>query len=88
MTASLLPNARQQFVDLNCKPLVGGFVYFYVAGTLIPKDTWQDPAQTNLNTNPVVLDSRGQASIYGVGTYRQILTDARGNTIWDGPTAG
>lgn len=88
MTATLLPNARQQFLDLNGKPLVSGLVYFYIANTLIPKDTWQDSAQATLNTNPVVLDSRGQAAIYGSGTYRQVLTDSRGNTIWDGNTVG
>jgi len=88
LTATLLPNAKQQFVDLNGKPLVAGLVYFYQANTLIPKDTWQDSAQTVLNTNPVVLDSRGQATIYGSGNYRQVLTDARGNTIWDGDTTG
>ena len=88
MTATLLPNARQQFFDLNGNPLVAGLVYFYQANTLIPKDTWQESSQTNLNTNPVVLDSRGQATIYGSGSYRQVLTDARGNTIWDGNTAG
>ena len=88
MTATLLPNAKQQFVDLNGRPLVAGFVYFYQVGTLIPKDTWQDSDQTLLNTNPVVLDSRGQATIYGSGTYRQVLQDSRGNTIWDGETVG
>ena len=88
MTATLLPNARQTFVDINGKPLVSGFVYFYVVDTLIPKDTWQDSGQTTLNTNPVVLDSRGQATIYGSGSYRQVLTDSLGNTIWDGETAG
>ncbi len=88
MTATLLPNAHQQFIDLNGKPLVSGLVYFYQVNTLIPKDTWQDAAQTQLNTNPVVLDSRGQAVIYGSGNYRQVLTDSRGNTIWDDDTAG
>ncbi len=88
MTTTLLPNARQSFFDLNNKPLVAGLVYFYVVGTLIPKDTWQDSAQSTLNTNPVVLDSRGQATIYGSGSYRQVLTDSLGNTIWDGATAG
>lgn len=88
MAATLLANARQQFIDINGNPLVGGFVYFYVVGTLIPQDTWQDSAQTLLNTNPVVLDSRGQATIYGSGTYRQVLQDSRGNTIWDGVTTG
>ena len=84
MTASLIPNARQQFEDITGVPLVGGAVYFYESGTLIPKDTWQDAAQTILNTNPVILDARGQATIYGQGSYRQILEDAAGNTIWDG----
>lgn len=84
MTASLIPNAKQQFVDINGSPLVAGAVYFYERGTLIPKDTFQDAAQTILNTNPVILDSRGQATIYGQGAYRQILEDAAGNTIWDG----
>ena len=85
MTASLIPNARQQFIDLNGNPLVGGYVYFYEkTPSLVPKNTWQDAAQTVLNENPVVLDSRGQATIYGAGAYRQVLTDADGNTIWDG----
>ena len=88
MTATLLPNARQTFVDINGKPLVSGAVYFYLVGTLIPKDTWQDAAQSLLNTNPVILDSRGQATIYGSGSYRQVLQDSRGNTIWDGVTQG
>ena len=35
-----------------------------------------------------MLDERGEAVIYGVGTYRQILKDANGNTIWDQPTVG
>ncbi len=88
MTATLLPNAKQMFFDLNGRPLASGRVYFYQANTLIPKDTWQDSAQSLLNSNPVVLDTSGMAIIYGSGTYRQILQDSRGNTIWDGYTAG
>jgi hypothetical protein len=83
MPASLVPNAKQYFPDINGNPLVGGFVYMYQSLTLIPKDTWKNSGQTVLNTNPVILDSRGQAVIYGVGDYRQIVTDADGNTIWD-----
>ena len=83
MSASLVPNAKQQFIDINGNPLVGGFVYMYTPLTLVFKDTWQDSTQLALNTNPVILDSRGQAVIYGVGDYRQILTDSLGNQIWD-----
>lgn len=83
MPASLVPNGKQQFIDINGAPLVGGLVHMYVPLTLTPKDTWQNAGQTVLNTNPIVLDSRGQATIYGVGNYRQIVTDSLGNTVWD-----
>lgn len=42
---------------------------------------------TILNTNPVVLDSRGEASIWGTGDYRQVVRDADGNLIWDRVTS-
>ncbi|MDE2107090.1 MAG: hypothetical protein KGL39_58325 [Patescibacteria group bacterium] len=83
MPASLVPNGKQQFTDINGAPLVGGFVHMYEPNTLVPSNTWQDSTQLVLNTNPIVLDSRGQCIIYGVGSYRQILTDSLGNTIWD-----
>lgn len=88
MPASLVPPAKLTFVDINGKPLVGGFVYMYEPLTLIFKDTWQDENQNVLNTNPIVLDSRGQAVIYGTGNYRQILKDSAGNTIWDEELGG
>jgi len=81
--AELIPNGCQQFLDANGNPLVGGLVYFYIPNTTTPKDTWQDAAKSALNTNPVVCDARGQATIYGEGSYRQILKDASGNQIWD-----
>ncbi len=85
MSASLLLNGKQQFIDINGNPLVGGTVGMYILNTLIPKNTWTNSGQTILNTNPIMLDSRGQAVIYGVGTYRQIVRDSLGNLIWDQP---
>lgn len=82
-TATLLPNGKQQFIDINGVPLVGGFVYFYIPATNTPKATWQDAGEMTLNTNPVVLDSRGQAIIYGSGQYRQVVNDINGNLVWD-----
>jgi hypothetical protein len=87
MTAAILPNGKCQFIDINGRPLVGGTVTFYEPGTLVLKDTWQDDDQTILNTNPIVLDSRGQAIIYGYGIYRQRVKDSLGNLIWDEETA-
>lgn len=83
MDGFLLPNGKQQFIDGDGNPYALGLVYFYVPTTTTPKATYSDQAQMNLNTNPVVLDSDGRASIYGVGAYRQILLDVDGNTIWD-----
>lgn len=79
----LLPNGKQQFIDINGNPLVGGKVFHYEIGTFTPKTTYQDDDGTIPNTNPVILDARGQASIYGSGTYRQVLKDATDIQIWD-----
>lgn len=86
MTAFWVPPGKQTFVDADGKPLVGGFVYHYVPATSTLKDTWQDPDQMSLNTNPIVLDARGQADIWGIGMYRQVLQDADGNEIWNRDT--
>jgi len=83
MAATILPNAKSQFIDSNGKPLAGGSVYFYIPNTSTFKNTWQDPAQTILNTNPIVLDANGQALIWGAGTYRQVVYDQFNNLIWD-----
>jgi hypothetical protein len=79
----ILPNAKAQFIDSAGQPLSSGSVGFYFPGTLNPKATFQDSAGTIANTNPVQLDSRGQALIWGSGVYRQIVKDASGVTIWD-----
>lgn len=82
-----LPPGKLTFVDIDGSPLVGGTVAFYEPGTLVPKDTYQDYGATILNANPLTLDARGQAIIWGQGRYRQIVKDSLGNTIWDEETA-
>jgi hypothetical protein len=79
----LLQNGKQQFIDQNGAPLANGSVYFYAPGTTNPMPTYQDPTGAAANTNPVLLDSRGQAVIWGHGTFRQVVKDAAGVTIWD-----
>lgn len=83
MSGILLQNGKQAFTDANGHPLAGGRVFFYSPNTSTPKDTWQDAAQTIPNTNPIILDARGEASIYGSGPYRQVLKDASLVQIWD-----
>lgn len=84
---TLLPNGEQVFLDDNGKPLAGGKVFMYIPQTTIPKSTWQDEDQSVPNTNPIILDAAGRAIIYGAGSYRQVLTDALDNQIWDQETA-
>jgi hypothetical protein len=83
MAGSLLPQPKQTFTDDAGKPLVGGQIYTYAAGTLTPKATYQDAALTIANTNPVIANARGEVIMYGAGTYRLILKDKQGNTLWD-----
>ncbi|SAK19276.1 parallel beta-helix repeat-containing protein [Burkholderia multivorans] len=70
-------------MDQNGHPLAGGSVYFYIPNTSTKKNTYQDAAQTILNTNPIILDANGQAIIWGSGSYRQVVYDQYGNLIWD-----
>ncbi|GJE37852.1 tail fiber protein [Methylobacterium persicinum] len=85
--ATLLPPGQQTFTDANGKPLAGGSLSFYVPNTTTAKPTYKNAAQTVLNTNPVILDAAGRATVYGAGAYRQILKDRYGNLIWDQLTA-
>jgi hypothetical protein len=63
--------------------LAGGTVGFFIPGTNTFKQTWQNATQTILNANPVQLNANGCAIIYGTGSYRQVLQDSLGNTVWD-----
>lgn len=82
-SAQLLPQGQQQFFGNDGKPLAGGQVYFYVPGTTTGKTTWQDSTGATPNTNPVILDAYGRATIFGSGQYRQVLKTSAGVTIWD-----
>src|SRR4029077_8442571 len=74
---------EQQFNDADGHPYAGGSLATYVRGTTTPKQTWLDPGQAALNTNPVILDAAGRCLLWGDGDYRLILRDAAGNLIWD-----
>lgn len=83
MSLSLLQEPVQSYEDSNGKPLNGGKLFTYAAGTTTPKATYQDAAGTIANTNPVILNERGEATVYGSGNYRFILQNSVGATIWD-----
>lgn len=80
--AVLLPQGKQYYTTSTGAPLIGGKVYTYDFGTTNPRTTWQDAAGTQPNTNPVILDSRGEAIIYWSGNYKVVIKDSLDNTIW------
>ncbi len=80
--SQLLPNGKQQYFDNNGIPLVGGQLFTYAAGTTTPLQTTSDEAGLAPNTNPVILDARGEAVIFWLGNYSATLEDAAGNLIW------
>lgn len=76
MTASLLPVPRIRFLDGNGNPLDGGKLYTYEAGTSTPKASYVDSTAVTENTNPIILNELGEASIWISGNYKINLTDA------------
>lgn len=79
---ALLTYPKFQAPDINGVNMDGGLVYFYATGTTTPKDTYSDEAKTVPNTNPVVLDARGEADIYLDGEYKIILKTAADVEVW------
>lgn len=73
---SIMTEPKVQFIDSNGEPLVGGKIYTYEASTTVPKETWKDYEQLEENTNPVILDDAGRASIWLEGSYKIIVTDS------------
>lgn len=82
-TATLSPSPKLQFFDANGNPLVGGKLYSYAAGTTTPLATYADYDGTTTNTNPVILDSRGEADVWLSSSYYKLkLTDSNNVEIW------
>lgn len=83
MSVYLSPNARQQFFDANGNPLVGGKLYTYQSGTTTPQATYTDYTGAYAHTNPVILDSRGEAEVYWLNSlYTVVLKDADDNVVY------
>lgn len=76
--ASLSPTPKLQFFGSDGSPLVGGKLYTYAAGTTTPLATYVDHTGTTQNTNPVILDSNGEADVWLSNTlnYKFVLKDA------------
>jgi hypothetical protein len=82
-TTSLAPTPKLQFFDANGAPLVGGKLYTYAAGTTTPLASYTDSTGNTANTNPIILDSRGEANVWLSGAiYKFALYSAINVLIW------
>jgi hypothetical protein len=83
MNVTLTPSPKMQFFTAAGIPLVGGKLYTYASGTTTPLATYTDSTGNFTNTNPVILDSRGESSVWlGPSRYTFRLEDANNNLIW------
>lgn len=81
--AVLSPSAKMAFIDAAGEPLVAGKLYTYIAGTTTLQATYTDSSGAQANTNPVILDSRGEANVWlGGAVYKFVLKDADDALIW------
>lgn len=84
----LAPHLKQRFYDNNNNPLNKGLLFCYVAGTSTKQTTYSDSAGTP-NTNPIVLNFRGECDLWldTTKTYKFVLapaadTDPPTNPFW------
>lgn len=83
MPTDLSPNPKLQFFSSSGELLVGGKLYTYQAGTTTPLATYTDSTGTTSNTNPIILDVRGEANVWlGTSAYKFVLKDSNDVSIW------
>ena len=84
--ANIMTMPKIQFFGNDGNPLNGGKVYTYRTGTLINKATYTSANMGTANSNPVILDAYGRASIWldtSDGYFYTVkLTDSSDNLIW------
>lgn len=83
-TAVLAPYLTQQFFKNNGTFNAGGLLYTYQAGTTTPVATYTNSTGATPNTNPIVLNARGEANIWLLPNvaYKFVLQDSSANPIW------
>lgn len=84
MAALLSPNAKQQFFTDGSTVAAGYKLYTYSANTANHQATFSNRAGTVTNANPIILDARGEATIYltpGV-VYDYVLKTDQDVTVW------
>ena len=72
------------FEDINGRPLVGGKLYTYIAGTSTKVSTYRNSENTEYNENPILLNERGECEVWIESSirYKFKLCDCMDNVIW------
>jgi hypothetical protein len=86
---NLSPLPIQRFYDNNNRPLDGGLLFTYIAGTSTKLATYTDSTGITPNPNPIPLNYRGEAQVWidPLLTYKFVLapkgdTDPPTNPFW------
>ena len=82
MKAQAMVMPKKYFFDKDGNPLAFGKVYTYQTQTVIDKETFTTENGDVANTNPVILNGEGYASIYLEGSYSIVVDDQEDNNIW------
>lgn len=79
--ADLLPRPKFSISKGDGTPAVGWKINTYEVGTSTKKATFTAADEVTENTNPVILDARGEADIWWSGSYKVVITDDADVTI-------
>lgn len=82
MTVRQLPSPKWTVPGTSGGVASGFKVYTYIPGTTTPKATYTTSAGDVANANPVVLDSRGEATIFWDGIYKVVVKTPADVTVW------
>lgn len=85
MSGNLAPVLKPKYFNAGgTAALAGGKLYSFAAGSATPLVTYTDSTLGTPNTNPVVLDANGEASVWLDPTlnYKFILQDSSGVQQW------
>ena len=82
--AVLAPEPKAQFFAADGTPLVGGKVFTYAAGTTTPLATFTDATANTPNTNPIILDARGECNLWftAAASYKVVLKTSTDVLQW------
>lgn len=84
MTGVIATIPKHQFFDNTGNPAVGHKLYTYLANSLTPSTTWQNQALSSANTNPIILDARGECDLWLADgqEYKFILKTSADVVVW------